>query len=64
MRDPNRMILTPQVPMGQLSAKELEHQTMIRRSHPLYATTTLRLLTEVMNGRLFTTVRPASVFDD
>ncbi len=31
----------------------------VRRAHPLYADVTLRLLTEILNSRLFTTARPA-----
>lgn len=31
--------------------------TAARRAHPLYATITLMLLAEVINSRLFTTVR-------
>lgn len=57
-RDPSRMILAPQVITPQQHPREAEHQNLIRRSHPLYGTTTLRLLTEIMNGRLFTTVGP------
>lgn len=57
-RDPSRLVVAPQISSGQQSGKEREQQTLIRRSHPLYATTTLRLLTEIMNGRLFTTVSP------
>jgi hypothetical protein len=31
----------------------------IRRAHPLYSSITLMLLTEIINSRLFTTVRDA-----
>lgn len=37
--------------------RERERQRQIRQSHPLYASVTLGLLTEIINSRLFTTVR-------
>lgn len=37
--------------------QQIMEATRIRRSHPLYPMVTLNLLTEIMNGRLFTTVR-------
>jgi predicted Zn-dependent peptidase len=39
--------------------QELARAQHIRRSHPLYPMITLSLLTEVLNSRLFTTVRDA-----
>jgi hypothetical protein len=37
---------------------ELARAAGIRRAHPLYSSVTLSLLTEIINSRLFTTVRP------
>ena len=37
--------------------QQVMEATRIRRSHPLYPMVTLNLLTEIINGRLFTTVR-------
>lgn len=39
------------------SQQQIMEATRLRRSHPLYPMVTLNLLTEIMNGRLFTTVR-------
>jgi hypothetical protein len=36
---------------------QLTEAALIRRAHPLYASVTLGLLTEIINSRLFTTVR-------
>jgi predicted Zn-dependent peptidase len=44
------------VPAGS-SPNLVAKATQIRRAHPLYASVTLGLLTEIINSRLFTTVR-------
>ena len=51
------MVLAPQVLPPNASSAQIDRNTQIRRSHPLYADVSLRLLTEIMNSRLFTTVR-------
>ena len=51
------MVLSPQVLPPNASSAQIDRNTQIRRSHPLYADVSLRLLTEIMNSRLFTTVR-------
>ena len=51
------MVLSPQVLPPNASSAQIDRNTQIRRSHPLYADVALRLLTEIMNSRLFTTVR-------
>eukprot|EP00884_Botryococcus_braunii_P007566 jgi/Botrbrau1/16810/Bobra.150_2s0037.1 len=56
---PPAFILTPALMPPNADAKKLEAQKRIRQAHPLYADVTLRLLTEVINSRLFTTVRDA-----
>lgn len=39
------------------SAEDKQRATELRRKHPLYQSVTLMLLTEIINSRLFTTVR-------
>ena len=39
------------------SAADVAHARDIRKAHPLYADVSLRLLTEILNSRLFTTVQ-------
>ena len=51
------MVLAPQALPPNASSAQIDRNTQIRRSHPLYADVSLRLLTEIMNSRLFTTVR-------
>ena len=51
-------IVTPPRPPPMAPQAELARATAIRRAHPLYASVTLSLLTEIINSRLFTTVRP------
>ena len=50
------MVVCPQVLPPNASAAQIDRNTQIRRAHPLYADVSLRLLTEIMNSRLFTTV--------
>ena len=50
------MVVCPQVLLPNASSAQIERNTEIRRAHPLYADVSLRLLTEIMNSRLFTTV--------
>ena len=50
------MVVCPQVLPPNASSAQIERNTQIRRAHPLYADVSLRLLTEIMNSRLFTTV--------
>lgn len=49
-------IVSPTIVPPNADAKVLDQQKKIRQAHPLYADVTLRLLTEVINSRLFTTV--------
>ena len=56
------MVLSPQVLPPNASSAQIDRNTQIRRSHPLYADVALRLLTEIMNSRLFTTVRSSPVW--
>ena len=49
----------PPVPGPSASADELAAARAARRAHPLYADVALSLLAEVVNSRLFTTVRDA-----
>ncbi len=51
------LVVPPVVPPPNATAAQLTRAAEIRRAHPLYADVTLRLLTEIMNSRLFTTVR-------
>lgn len=51
------VVVPPSVPPPNATAAQLVRAAQIRRAHPLYADVTLRLLTEIMNSRLFTTVR-------
>ena len=44
------------VPIAATAAEQAAARD-VRRAHPLYADVTLRLLTEIMNSRLFTTAR-------
>ena len=53
---PSDGAVCPQVLPPNASSAQIERNTQIRRSHPLYADVSLRLLTEIMNSRLFTTV--------
>jgi hypothetical protein len=50
------MVVPPVLPPPNATAAQLGRAAEIRRAHPLYADVTLRLLTEIMNSRLFTTV--------
>ncbi|CAD7695599.1 unnamed protein product [Ostreobium quekettii] len=55
---PARVVSPPQEPEGPSSNPLAQSfATAIRRAHPLYPSTTLALLTEIINSRLFTTVR-------
>ena len=47
----------PLHPPAHAAPAELARAAQVRRAHPLYADVSLRLLTEIMNSRLFTTVR-------
>ncbi len=50
------LVVPPVLPPPNATAAQLARASEIRRAHPLYADVTLRLLTEIMNSRLFTTV--------
>ena len=50
------VVMPPVLPPPNATAAQLAKAAEIRRAHPLYADVTLRLLTEIMNSRLFTTV--------
>ena len=54
---PPLLVVPPSIPPPNATAAELARAAEVRRSHPLYADVSLRLLTEIMNSRLFTTVR-------
>lgn len=49
-------VVPPLRPAPMAPQAELAAAAALRRAHPLYATVTLALLTEVVNSRLFTTV--------
>ena len=49
-------MLSPVVVSAFAPRAEIEAAQRLRRSHPLYASVCLQLLTEVINSRLFTTV--------
>lgn len=51
------MVVAPPVLSPNASVTSIDKAKVIRRAHPLYADVSLRLLTEIMNSRLFTTVR-------
>lgn len=53
-------MLSPPIPSAFAARAEIQAAQQIRRSHPLYASVCLQLLTEVINSRLFTTVRPGA----
>lgn len=50
-------VVPPPVLRPDSSPVEVAEATAVRRAHPLYASVTLGLLTEIINSRLFTTVR-------
>ena len=53
---PPAEVITPyKVPLS-AGAEEHERARQVRRAHPLFRDVSLRLLTEVINSRLFTTV--------
>ena len=54
---PPVVVVPPVIPPPNATPAELARAAQIRRAHPLYADVSLRLLTEIMNSRLFTTVR-------
>lgn len=54
---PPLLVIPPTIPPPNASASELAAAAEVLRAHPLYTDVTLRLLTEIMNARLFTTVR-------
>jgi Peptidase M16 inactive domain len=56
---PPARVVPPPLPPPTASREEIAAAQRIRRAHPLYASVTLSLLTEVVNSRLFTTVRDA-----
>lgn len=55
--DPSSIARPPPALVPGASAEEIEAAQVARRMHPLYASATLGLLTEMINSRLFTTVR-------
>jgi len=55
---PPMLVVSPQVLPPNASSAQIDRNTEVRRAHPLYADVSLRLLTEIMNSRLFTTVSP------
>jgi predicted Zn-dependent peptidase len=50
-------VIAPLILGPDASPMQLTEAALIRRAHPLYASVTLGLLTEIINSRLFTTVR-------
>lgn len=54
---PNSPVTAPLVLPRNTNPQQVEQARDIRRQHPLYPMVTLNLLTEIINGRLFTTVR-------
>ena len=59
---PPLVVVSPVIPPPNATPAELARAAQIRRAHPLYADVSLRLLTEIMNSRLFTTVRARAAF--
>lgn len=55
--NPNSPVVAPFAPPRGAPAELMQQANNVRRQHPLYAMVTLNLLTEIINGRLFTTVR-------
>lgn len=49
-------VVLPPIVNNNMTFAERTRAEIVRRAHPLYGDVTLRLLTEIMNGRLFTTV--------
>lgn len=56
---PQQEVIAPSRPSPMASQQEIAEAAAVRRAHPLYGTVTLMLLTEVLNCRLFATVRDA-----
>ncbi|KAK9810226.1 hypothetical protein WJX72_007002 [[Myrmecia] bisecta] len=56
---PPEYVMPPIMPGANASLQEKQAAALVRRAHPLYASVTLQLLTEIVNSRLFTTVRDA-----
>lgn len=54
---PNSPVTAPLVLPRNSNPQQVEQARDVRRQHPLYPMVTLNLLTEIINGRLFTTVR-------
>lgn len=54
---PNSPVTAPLVLPTSTPPQQVEQARDVRRRHPLYPMVTLNLLTEIINGRLFTTVR-------
>jgi len=55
--DGDKFVPPPLIVPASAPADEKQRLTALRRRHPLYASCTLMLLTEIINSRLFTTVR-------
>ena len=53
-----QLVLAPTVLPVTATTEEKFRANLVRRAHPLYSLVTLKLLQEIMNGRLFTTVSP------
>jgi len=50
-------VIPPSRPQPMAPAAEVQEAATVRRAHPMYASVTLSLLVEIINSRLFTTVR-------
>lgn len=53
---PPQMVLAPPVLNAGASLQSVAQAELVRKAHPLYSDVALRLLVEILNGRLFTTV--------
>ena len=53
-----QLVLAPTILPVTATTEEKFQANLVRRAHPLYSLVTLKLLQEIMNGRLFTTVSP------
>ena len=56
---PGALVLPPFQAPAYATPQQRNMALFTRRSHPLYRDVTFRLLSEVINSRLFRTVRPA-----
>ncbi|KAK9797772.1 hypothetical protein WJX73_010222 [Symbiochloris irregularis] len=58
-KEPAAVVIPPYKVGPNASAEEHEEAQLVRQAHPLFRDVSLRLLVEVINSRLFTTVRDA-----